>query len=468
MISFRKRQFEVGDRFRRWLPLLCAGVLLLQFAGSQIAAAEPGLRPATVYRSDDNRPLRDDALAASLGIKKYVSRHLILYTDISPEIAVTLPPLIDQIYPVWIKYFGELPPARDGSDFQMTCYLMQDQGRFAEAGMQAEGVMLTRFGRQIGREFWMLEQQGDYYRRHLLFHEATHAFMTTVPRVLPPLWYLEGMAELFATHTIDGQGRVTFGVFPQASTVVPEWGRIEIIRQELFHKRPVTLQQIGAFANEQFAKPRPVPYAWSWAVCSFLEQHPRYHDRFRHLAQDLEHSAFQRMMGELFEPDRRLLAAEWDEYVRRLDYGIDVPSSAFQPMVSRAWPADDELEIEIPARLGWQSTGLHVDSGVKVSIQVTGRVQLSPGSPALVSEPQGISLAYAAGYPIGALLAGCLPLQSTLEKGQEAQLEVTAVGANSILTPTRSSELWLRVNDTGSGLKGNEGSFRVVLKKVRD
>ncbi|HWL10574.1 MAG TPA: hypothetical protein VNQ76_19365 [Planctomicrobium sp.] len=454
------------------ITLLMKFVLIIVFINGRgpacVEGAEPAFRAAPVYRPDDRRPLRDDARAASLGIQKYTSRHLILYTDIDPQIARTLPPLINQIMPAWEAYFGELPPARDGSDFQMTCYLMQDQERFAAAGMQPEGVMLTRFGRQIGREFWMLEQSGDYYRRHLFFHEATHAFMTTLPSVLPPLWYLEGMAEYFATHSIDDRGRITFGIMPIAPEQVPEWGRIELIRQENFYRRTLSLPQIGAMTNDQFIQPRPVPYSWSWAVCSFLDRHPRYQDRFRQLGQNMEYSAFQRLMEELFEPDRRLLAAEWGEFARRLDYGFDIPANAFLSRPSRSWSNGETVTIEVASRQGWQSTGLHVDGGKSVSIQATGQVQLKPGTVPWVSEPQGISLDYAGGFPVGTLLAAWLPLASAVDEETEIQLEVTPVGSGATITASKSSELWLRINDHGDDLHNNEGSYHVEITGVRN
>lgn len=438
------------------LCLLCVG-----FSASGFA--QPAAAP--VFRPDDRRPIRDDQRAAELGIRKYVSRHLILYTDISPEKAATLPALIDQIYPVWTEYFGELPRARDGSDFQMTCYLMQDQSRFTEAGMQPEGTMMSRFGRQIGREFWMLEQQGDYYRRHLLFHEATHAFMTTLPTVLPPLWYLEGMAEFFATHQMDEQGKITFCHFPGLSTSVPEWGRIELIKQENFAQRTFSLHQIGTMRDDQFARPRPVPYAWSWAICAFLDGHPRYRERFRQLGQNLEYAAFQRMMVELFEPDRRLLSAEWREFARRVDYGYDVAASSFQPADGIPWPTGTDVQLSVTPRQGWQSTGLTVEAGMNVILQAEGTVLLRRGTPDWKSEPQGISLAYADGIPIGTLLAGWLPVSSAVGPNTEMTLQVSPVGREATLTAPLTSELWLRVNDRGRDLSKHDGRFTVTLSR---
>ena len=91
--------------------------------------------PEEVYRTSDNRPRHDDARAAELGIRRYESQHLLLYTDIDPAIAETLPPLMDQAYSAWVEYFGPLPPDRENAEYQLTGYIMRDRDRFLAAGM---------------------------------------------------------------------------------------------------------------------------------------------------------------------------------------------------------------------------------------------------------------------------------------------------------------------------------------------
>ena len=61
------------------------------------------------------------------GIRLYESRRLKLFTDVESAAAEPLPPLLDALFDEWERYFGNLPPARDGSDYQLTAYLMRDQ-----------------------------------------------------------------------------------------------------------------------------------------------------------------------------------------------------------------------------------------------------------------------------------------------------------------------------------------------------
>ena len=131
-----------------------------------------------IYRPSDTRPKHDAAALAEFGIKRYASKHLVLYTDIKPDTCEPLPGLADQLYEALEDYFGPLPPDREGSVFQMTGYIMADRRLFRETGLLPEDLPGFYHGRHRGAEFWMNDQEYDYYLRHLMLHEATHCFMT--------------------------------------------------------------------------------------------------------------------------------------------------------------------------------------------------------------------------------------------------------------------------------------------------
>lgn len=63
---------------------------------------------------------------------------------------------------------------------------MKEADRFRAANMLRDDVPAFEHGRHIGLEFWMNEQEFDYYREHLLLHEATHCFLTAVPGMTFP------------------------------------------------------------------------------------------------------------------------------------------------------------------------------------------------------------------------------------------------------------------------------------------
>jgi len=413
-----------------------------------------------IYRPSDTRPLRDDVRAAEFGIRKYTSQRLILYTDLNPEIARPLPELIDRVYAAWIDYFGELPPNREGTPFQMTGYLIDQPDRFVAAGMLPDGPPMFRFGRHLGAEFWMNKMNSNYYRRHLLIHEATHCFMTFTLQQYSPRWYLEGMAEYFGTHRLHPDGSVTFGVMPETPEQFPGLGRIELIRQEMAQGRLTSLSQLGAYTGKDWDMPLPVPYAWSWAVCIFLEKHPRYQARFRELGQHLEAPDFLRFMNEHFTPDKDLLEAEWGEFTRRLVYGDDVAANAFVPWLDAPREFNAPVVIDVPAAQSWQSTGIQIHSDQTIQIRADGEVVLNQTPKPWISQPQGISVSYAAGYPLGQLLAAVLVPGNPRKS---SSFEVIPVGRKGIIHSTQSGEVWLRVNDAANQLLNNTGSYQVTL-----
>ena len=97
-------------------------------------------------------------------------------------------------------------------------------------------------GISIGAEVWLYDQPTDYYRRHLLLHEGTHAFMATFLGGCGPGWYMEGTAELLARiGSTTTTGELTLRIMPRSRDEVPMLGRIKLIRD--------------AFAADQDARP---------------------------------------------------------------------------------------------------------------------------------------------------------------------------------------------------------------------
>lgn len=422
---------------------------------------ESTLAPQQIYRPDDTRVAHDDARLKELGIERYESQRLILYTDINPEIAKTLPPIVDAAYETLVEYFGPPPPARSGAEFQVTGYLIKDRDRFRSAGLIPDDLNRFDHGQHRGQEFWMYEQEFDYYRRHLLIHELTHCLMLIVPGLHPPIWYLEGMAEFFATHRIDDQGHVEFGVMPENPQRFVGFSRIEMIQEEVATGRFKNLDQTTAINDADFAASRSTPYAWSWALCNFLDSHPRYQERFRRLGQHLVGKEFFRLANELFAEDKILLAAEWDQFVHRLDYGWDYAANAFVPVKQSLDVSTSPVTVEIAANRGWQSTGIHIVADNAYSMTAAGRVELAQDPKPWVSEPQGISIQYASGKPIGRLLVGVLPSATPSDGIISQPFEVHDCGRGRLLRFETGGALFMFINDDPSDRQNNSGTYQV-------
>lgn len=430
--------------------------------------SSPPAQTQTIYRPDDDRLTPDPALIERLDIKRYASPRLILYSDIDPEIARTLPPVVNSAYDAMEAYFGPPPPSRTGEEFQLTGYLIGEQDRFRTAELIPDAFIDFLHGKHRGQEFWAFDQEFDYYRRHLIIHEATHCYTMIMPGLHPPIWYLEGIAELFATHRITDDGSFEFCIMPQSSQGYRGFGRIEVIQNEVAAGRMLSVDQVTELGTSDFANSRLIPYAWCWALCQFLNSHPRYQDRFQQLAQNLEGNAFAQLAERLFAPDKELLNAEWEQFIRRIEYGWEFRANGF--VVSETAPRTSltsPLRVKALADKGWQSCDVIVEAGETLSISATGRVTLANTPRPWLSEAQGVSIRYANGVPIGRLQVGVLVDTKSIqaEEPLSSQFEVYDCGQHAELRIKNRGLLMMFVNDFGSERSDNSGLYEVQIER---
>lgn len=441
----------------------------------QLAQREPAVPESaaieevqTVYRPYFTEPTYDADLLERLGIRKFESDHLVLYTDIDEEKARPLPEVIDAAYAAWCRYFGPLPPARDGRPYRLVGYLMQDLDRFHAAEMVPDDLPPFAHGRHLGQQFWMREQDTDYYRRHLLIHEGTHCFTMTMPGFRPPLWYLEGIAEFFGTHIRNDAGDYLFGVMPAASQKVLGFGRVQLIEQEIAKGKVLSLEEVSALGPNEFVKPDTAAYAWSWALCAFLDHHPRYRDRFRALADHLVGKEFYRRLDEGFREDLAALNVEWDLFARNLCYGYDFAAAAIDFREGTELAPGATREVTVAASRGWQSSGIWLHRGDTYRLECEGEVILAETTRPWNSTPGGITIEYAGGRPLGRVLAAVQSSEPPGPGGEGTLWKDWDVGTGSELLPEASGTLYLRVNDHWDSLSENRGSYVVRVTRLSE
>lgn len=453
-----------------------------EHSGEVIAAAVPVADISqSIYRPDDRRIRHDEQRLAEVGIHVFESKRLKLYTDIDAEIARTLPPLIDELYLALEDYFGPLAPDRAGTDFQMSGFVMREMALFRGLGLIPDDLSFDH-GAHLQNEFWMRDQEFDYYRRHLLIHEVTHCFMTFVPGVDAPRSYLEGMAEYFGAHRTnltDEKSSATdlelrssrntqFCVMPTSRNDFTGFGRILIIRKDVAANRSREISAVLSLESAEFVSPDP--YAWSWALCAFLDGTPRYRDRFRKLSLCTRGHQFRREFAKLFGPDERDLVTEWNLFLTNLQYGYDIQRAAIDFQVGESLTdGQPERIVKIVADRGWQSSGIRMTRGMLYDVAAEGRFTLTTGDEQTKpweSEPQGISFRYFDGQPLGRLL-GCLRSEEVLMEGtDDSMLEVISIGSGQSFVAPVNGTLYLRLNDAWNSLHDNHGKVNVTIRSV--
>lgn len=402
-------------------------------------------------------PPVDEDRVASQGIRKVMGERLTLYTDLPLDADFDrLPELFDQAYQQWCDYFDREDLAE--RTWALRGCLMIEEVRFIAAGLLPDDLPAFENGYARGLEVWCRDQATAYYRRHLVLHEATHAFMFTAFGTCGPPWYMEGTAELLGTHSL-ADGRLTLGDFPAEPDDVPGWGRIRMVRDAIAAGRSLAVDDILAYTNDAYLVNEP--YAWCWALAAFLDGHPRYRDRFRHLPSELKADDFNRRVRQLFATDWRELNVEWRLFVHDLDFGHDLERSAID--FAAGEPLAGKQTVSVRTDRGWQSSGVRLMAGKTYRLTASGRYQVARQPRPWWCEPGGVTIRYVDGRPLGMLLAAIVPDEIS-PTAADGFLSPLAVGLGATLTPEESGTLYLRINDRSSGLADNAGALETTIE----
>jgi len=402
----------------------------------------------------------DDAEVAQAGIRKLAGRRLTLYTDLpdAPEIR-RLPEIFDQAFPQWCAYF-QIDPA-EHADWNMTGFLIQDKERFRQAGLMPHGLPPFQHGFSRNHELWLYEQPSDYYRRHLLLHEGTHGLMNTLLGGCGPPWYMEGIAELLSTHRWQ-DGRLTLNYMPRNKEEVPYLGRIEIIQDAIAARRPMRLKQVIEYPPHAHLETEP--YAWCWALALLLDRHPQFQTSFRHLCKNVLEPDFTERFYGLLGEDLHQLREEWQVFVTGLEYGYDVAAMAIDFTPGKPMPASG-ASVTVAAEGGWQNSGWRIEGGVSYRVRASGRYQVADRPQVWWCEPNGVSIRYYHGRPLGVLLAAVRSDRPIQDNQSSGLLRPAVVGLGTTLTPRETGTLYFRINDSAAELDDNAGELTVVIER---
>ena len=172
------------------------------------------------------------------------------------------------------------------------------------------------------------------------------------------------------------------------------------------------------------------PYAWCWALAALLDRHPRYEERFHSLYKNVLEPDFNARFREMMADDWQPLSEEWQVMAMGLECGYDVPAMAIDFTPGKPMPAE----------------------GARATV-------------AAKSEPNGVSIRYYQGRPLGLLLAALRPDQPD-PNSTSALLRPAVVGLGLTLTPKQTGTLYFRINDSAAELGDNAGEAAVAIRRV--
>lgn len=399
----------------------------------------------------------NETLVASAGIRKLDGQHITLYTDLPSDDHVDeLPQVFDQAVPHWRQYF-----ALDQSklaEWKIIGYVIQDREKFRAVGLLPDDLPPFLHAYQRGEEIWVYEQPSAYFRRHLLLHEGTHSVMNHLLGGSGPPWYMESIAELLGTHHWEN-GRLQMGYVPRNKEEVPYWGRVKIVRDHVDAGRAKALSAVMAHRLQDYLQVDP--YGWSWAAAAFLDAHPLSQEAFRQLGQRTDSVDFSARFRQQLDDEWPRLAEQWQLFVMNIDYGYDVAREAVIYGEGESF-VGETATAEIVVDRGWQSSGVRLEADRSYRIEATGRYQVASEPRTWWCEPNGVTIRYHGGQPLGILLAAIRDDQPAERLTSLAR--PVEIGLGRTITPGRSGTLYLRINDHPAELADNEGTVTVTVR----
>lgn len=404
------------------------------------------------------------AQARRAGLRVLPGERLLLVTDRPPrddDGLADLPAIFAEAFSGWCRHFGVDDDATRG--WRACGCLMSDRESFRAAGLLPGDGSIPDFanGYCDRNRFWLDDQTNPAYRRHLLLHEGVHAFTFSFRRLAAPTWYMEGIAELLATHRLD-EGRFVATPIPLEAADVEQLGRIEALR---------ALRESGAIPGlaDVFATP-PSPrheiarYATIWAATALLSLHPAHAATFRALEEGPLDGRLDERLASLPGWDAERAARDFDAFTADVDYGFDFGRSAVDWSTGRALAA--RVRSAIAADRGWQTTGVALARGERVEFVATGRSGLgSAGDVPLEGTAEGISLRWYRRRPLGRLLLG---QWAEPPEGGRPRFVVVAEGARGRFTAVTDGVLQAKINAPPLALAHHHGALDLHLRPEPD
>lgn len=406
------------------------------------------------------------APAGANELRRLDGRYLRLTTDL-PEAAVSQETLavwiqtFDAAVPQWCEFWGE--PVDRVDQWRLDTYVMADKERFRREGMIPPTVPDFPHGFQSGEQAWVVYQPSDYYTRHLLLHEGCHGLAAHLFGGGGPPWFMEGTAEMLATHRGVGN-QVEVGVIPPSRDETPYWGRFKLLDTRRSEGKSLALQSVLRYSDT--AHRQVEPYAWTWAAAQLFASTAETRQPFIEMARQGRDGSpqFTRDFVNRLGDQWQLAQVRWRILLDEFDYGYDLQRNTVGLSPQTAKWNGDELTVNVAADRGWQSIGPWIPAGTSVQIEAGGRVILGETTRPWVSEPGGVTIRYHRGRPLGTLLATVVPRSVDNQSAQVKPLEVTAIGVAGEVYCAEDSWLLLRVGDDPAELDDNRGSYQVRIQ----
>ena len=396
------------------------------------------------------------------GLTRRTGKYIRLITDLPDTEKLDLwVSTFDAAVPLWSKFWNLPSGALD--DWTIDACVMQDINAFERSGLIDPRVPEFPFAYALGDQIWVRVQPSDYYTEHLILHEGVHSLAYKQFGDAGPTWFREGIAELLATHRGSGP-ELQIRQVPQSRETSAFWGRFKRMKQLRSESQVPQIKTVLQY--ESNLRGDVDAYGWSWTLASMLDAYPQYHETLLQAAQhghDTDRQ-FNQWLTQRLSGDWEVVQARWRVLVQDFDYGFDWNRERID--VAKSDPMWDgrPIKLKIDADRGWQSIGVRLNRGMELNITAEGSIVIDDDPKPWISHPDGVTLEYQQGQPLGKLLARMVPNVAPSD-GMLPSLETIGVGKEATIQASQPCWLLLRVNDAPGGLGNNESAYHVKITR---
>ena len=398
------------------------------------------------------------SLWSANSIRVSESKHLILLSDVPDQAGINeFNQVFDLAVKQWCEYFSV--PQEKAKDWHLRGMIIGDLPRFKRARLFPSDLPVFPAGFQRGHDTWVYLQPGNYYTRHLLLHEGTHAFMQWFLGGMGAPWYSEGMAELLGVHQWkNGQLKLNFNLTDRKQAEY--WGRIKLIIDDREQQNRMSLDDVFGLPNHAFRDVRS--YAWSWAACEFFSRHPLTQNEFADLKNvaKLNKNKFNQHFVQAISPHWKQLQIDWHLFIGEIDFGFDIAAGALGN-AKRV----EKNKFAVSTTRSWQKTDVQVELGDQFDFNCRKRFQIAlENETPLPCEANGITIEYYRGKPLGKLVVGILGSDGDVS----GLFDETAIGLEQSVKFNRSGTLCIRINESPAKLFDNAGEVEIEIMTLEN
>jgi hypothetical protein len=394
-------------------------------------------------------------------------KHIRLTTDLPATAQLDrLVSSFDAAVPLWAKFWNLPSGALD--DWGVEAYVMQDIATFQRLDLIDPRVPEFPNAYALANQVWVRVQPSEYYTQHLLLHEGVHSLVFHQFGDTGPTWFREGIAELLATHSGSGVD-LRINQIPVSRQASPYWGRFKRMDQQRSEGNVPRIETVLQY--EANLRGDVDAYGWSWALVSMLDAYPKYRETLLQAAQhgcDTDRQ-FNQWLTQRLANDWPIVQARWRNLVEDFHYGFDWERQRIQ--ISKQDPMWDgtPIEIQIEADRGWQSIGVRLNRGMTCDVVADGTVIVDDDPKPWVSGPDGVTVEYHNGQPLGRLQARIVPniAPGGHDSGSDSLLPLVTIAVGKAATIMIDQPCWLllRVNDAVGSLDDNQSAYRVSITR---